>query len=88
MKFLRRDPDRARLLSMRPFGPHPLGHRGLSAQFCSDPGTLCRVVLLLVAGLVTFDLIWQAVMLAGIYLLIHIAEGEVVTPMLLARRST
>jgi len=28
----------------------------------------------------------QAVMLAGIYLLIHIAEGEVVTPMLLARR--
>ena len=49
-------------------------------------GPLCGVVLLLVAGLVTFDLIWQAVMLAGIYLLIHIAEGEVVTPMLLARR--
>ena len=49
-------------------------------------GPLCGVVLLLVAGLVTFDLIWQAVLLAGIYLLIHIAEGEVVTPMLLARR--
>ena len=49
-------------------------------------GPLCGVVLLLVAGLLTFDLIWQAVLLAGIYLLIHIAEGEVVTPMLLARR--
>ena len=49
-------------------------------------GPLCGVVLLLLAGLLTFDLIWQAVMLAGIYLLIHIAEGEVVTPMLLARR--
>jgi predicted PurR-regulated permease PerM len=49
-------------------------------------GPLCGVVLLLLAGLLTFDLIWQALMLAGIYLLIHIAEGEVVTPMLLARR--
>jgi len=49
-------------------------------------GPLCGVVLLLLAGLLTFDLIWQAVLLAGIYLLIHIAEGEVVTPMLLARR--
>jgi predicted PurR-regulated permease PerM len=49
-------------------------------------GPLCGVVLLLLAGLLTFDLIWQTVMLAGIYLLIHIAEGEVVTPMLLARR--
>jgi predicted PurR-regulated permease PerM len=49
-------------------------------------GPLCGVVILLLAGLLTFDVIWQAVLPAGIYLVIHIVEGETVTPMLLARR--
>ncbi len=49
-------------------------------------GPLCGVVIFLLAGLLTFDVIWQAVLPAGIYLAIHIVEGEVVTPMLLARR--
>jgi predicted PurR-regulated permease PerM len=42
--------------------------------------------MLLLAGLVTFDSIWQALLPAGAYLIIHIIEGETITPMLLARR--
>ena len=49
-------------------------------------GPLCGVAILLLAGLLTFNVIWQAVLPARIYLLIHIVEGEIVTPMLLARR--
>ncbi len=49
-------------------------------------GPLCGMVILLLAGLLTYDVIWQAVLPAGIYLVIHIVEGETVTPMLLARR--
>jgi predicted PurR-regulated permease PerM len=49
-------------------------------------GPLCGVAILLLAGLLTFDVIWQAALPAGIYLVIHIVEGETVTPMLLARR--
>jgi predicted PurR-regulated permease PerM len=49
-------------------------------------GPLCGVVILFLAGLLTFDAIWPALAPAGIYLVIHIVEGETVTPMLLARR--
>ena len=49
-------------------------------------GPLCGVVILFLAGLLTFDAIWPALMPAGIYLVIHIVEGETVTPILLARR--
>lgn len=49
-------------------------------------GALCGVCVLFLAGLLTFDAIWQALVPAGIYLAIHLIESEVVTPMLLARR--
>jgi predicted PurR-regulated permease PerM len=49
-------------------------------------GPLCGLVILLLAGLLSFDVIWRAVLPAGIYLIIHLVEGETVTPMLLARR--
>jgi predicted PurR-regulated permease PerM len=49
-------------------------------------GPLCGVAILFLAGLLTFDALWQALLPAGIYLVIHIVEGESVTPMLLARR--
>ena len=49
-------------------------------------GPLCGVVILFLAGLLTFDPLWQAALPAGIYLVIHFIEGESVTPMLLARR--
>jgi predicted PurR-regulated permease PerM len=38
--------------------------------------------------LVTLDPLWMALVPATLYFLIHIAEGETVTPMLLASRFT
>jgi predicted PurR-regulated permease PerM len=51
-------------------------------------GPMTGVVIFFAAGVVSFDWPWYAVVPAGIYLLIHIAEGETITPMLLARRFT
>jgi predicted PurR-regulated permease PerM len=48
---------------------------------------VCAVVFLL-AGLLTIDTLWQALLPAGLYVVIHVIEGETVTPMLLARRFT
>ena len=41
-----------------------------------------------VAGVVTLDPLWAAFVPAVLYLMIHVAEGETITPMLLARRFT
>jgi len=51
-------------------------------------GPLMGVVIFLLAGLLTIDTLWIAVMPAALYLGIHISEGETITPMLLARRFT
>ncbi len=51
-------------------------------------GPLTGVVVLFLAGLLTFDTLWQALLPAIIYLAIHIIEGESITPLLLARRFT
>ena len=48
-------------------------------------GPLCGAAILLLAGLLTFDPLWQAALPAGIYLLVHTVE-ETITPLLLARR--
>ncbi len=51
-------------------------------------GPSAGVVLFLVAGLVTIEPLWMAFVPAALYLLIHLAEGEAITPMLLAARFT
>ena len=51
-------------------------------------GPFAGVALFLLAGLLTMDGLWQALLPAGIYFAIHLIEGEAVTPMLLARRFT
>jgi predicted PurR-regulated permease PerM len=51
-------------------------------------GPFAGVGLFLLAGLLTIDPLWQALLPAGLYLLIHVIEGEAITPMLLARRFT
>jgi predicted PurR-regulated permease PerM len=51
-------------------------------------GPLTGAVIFLFAGLLTIDALWLAAMPAALYLGIHIAEGETITPMLLARRFT
>jgi hypothetical protein len=51
-------------------------------------GPMTGVVIFFLVGIVTFDWPWYAFVPAGIYLLIHTAEGETITPMLLAKRFT
>jgi predicted PurR-regulated permease PerM len=51
-------------------------------------GTALGVVVFLFAGLLTNDTLWQALLPAGLYIVLHLIEGETVTPMLLAKRFT
>ena len=51
-------------------------------------GTALGVLIFLLAGLLTHDTLWLALLPAGLYLAIHLIEGQTVTPMLLARRFT
>jgi predicted PurR-regulated permease PerM len=51
-------------------------------------GTAVGVLIFLLAGLLTTDTLWLALLPAGLYLGLHLIEGQTVTPMLLARRFT
>ena len=51
-------------------------------------GPTAGVIIFLVAGVVTIEPLWAAFLPALIYLAIHVAEGETITPMLLAARFT
>jgi predicted PurR-regulated permease PerM len=51
-------------------------------------GPAVGVILFLLAGLLTMDTLWQALLPAFLYLGIHLAEGEMITPTLLAKRFT
>ena len=51
-------------------------------------GPILGVGVFLLIGLLSVDTLWLALLPAGLYLTIHIIEGETVTPMLLARRFT
>ena len=51
-------------------------------------GPATGVVIFFFVGVFSFPSIWQAFIPAGIYLGIHILEGETITPLLLARRFT
>ncbi|HEY2535230.1 MAG TPA: AI-2E family transporter, partial [Xanthobacteraceae bacterium] len=51
-------------------------------------GPMIGVTIFLLAGLLSIDALWLAFAPAALYLGIHIAEGETVTPLLLARRFT
>jgi predicted PurR-regulated permease PerM len=51
-------------------------------------GPLTGMAIFFFVGLFTFSNVVWALAPAGVYLLIHVMEGETVTPMLLARRFT
>jgi predicted PurR-regulated permease PerM len=51
-------------------------------------GPICAVVLFAAVGLVAKGPVWLALLPAGLYLAIHLIEGEIVTPMVMARRFT
>jgi predicted PurR-regulated permease PerM len=51
-------------------------------------GTIVGMCIFLLAGMLTHDTLWQALIPAGLYFGLHVIEGETVTPMLLAKRFT
>ena len=51
-------------------------------------GPMIGVAMFALAGLLTAKTLWLALLPAGLYFVIHLAEGEVITPTLLARRFT
>jgi len=51
-------------------------------------GPTIGIVTFTLAGLLTTNTLWWALLPAALYLLIHVVEGETITPILLARRFT
>ena len=51
-------------------------------------GPLFGTCIFLLAGMLSFDSLWWALLPAALYFGIHLVEGESLTPMLLARRFT
>jgi predicted PurR-regulated permease PerM len=51
-------------------------------------GPLFGTVIFLLAGMLVFDDLWWSLLPPALYFVIHLIEGETVTPMLLARRFT
>jgi predicted PurR-regulated permease PerM len=51
-------------------------------------GPLTGMTVFFFVGVFTFSTIWRALIPPGVYLAIHVLEGETITPMLLARRFT
>ena len=51
-------------------------------------GPLLGALIFLLAGALAADTVWWMLLPAALYLGIHLAEGETITPMLLARRFT
>ena len=70
--------------------PDPLlwGTLAFLLNYIPIVGPVTGVAVFFSVGLISGPTLWQAVLPAGIYLAIHVAEGETVTPLLLARRFT
>jgi predicted PurR-regulated permease PerM len=51
-------------------------------------GPVVAFVVFLLAGLLSVETLWLALLPAGLYFAVHLAEGETITPLLLARRFT
>jgi predicted PurR-regulated permease PerM len=51
-------------------------------------GPVAGITLLATVGLLTFDTLWTAFLPAAWYLLLHLLEANVITPLLLGRRFT
>ena len=78
-------------LSVWAFGlPDPLlwGTAAFLLNYIPILGPLTGMVVFFFVGLFTFSNVAWALAPSGVYLLIHLMEGETITPMLLARRFT
>jgi predicted PurR-regulated permease PerM len=78
-------------ISVWAFGlPDPLlwGTAAFLLNYIPILGALTGMTMFFFVGLFTFSNVFWAFAPSGVYLLIHIIEGETITPMLLARRFT
>jgi predicted PurR-regulated permease PerM len=57
-------------------------------NFVQIIGPFVGVLIFILAGAIASDSLWLGLAPAGLYLLIHVIEGEALTPMLLAKRFT
>ncbi|MCF7221456.1 AI-2E family transporter [Marilutibacter chinensis] len=55
-------------------------------NFAPYVGPLVGMLVMLLMGFVAFDDLWQSLLPAGLYLLIHTLEGQLITPIVLGRR--
>jgi predicted PurR-regulated permease PerM len=69
-------------------GPVLWGAVAFCLNFVPILGPFCGIVLFLAVGLVSKGPVWAALLPAALYLGIHVMEGEIITPMLLANRFT
>jgi predicted PurR-regulated permease PerM len=51
-------------------------------------GPMVGIVLFLMASVLSLGVTWWALVPVGLYFVVHVVEGEIVTPMLMARRFT
>jgi predicted PurR-regulated permease PerM len=69
-------------------GPVLWGVVAFYLNFVPILGPFCGIVLFLAVGLISKGPVWAALLPAGLYFCIHVMEGEIITPMLLANRFT
>ena len=69
-------------------GPVLWGVVAFCLNFVPILGPFCGIILFLAVGLISKGPDWAALLPAAVYFGIHVLEGEIVTPMLLANRFT
>ena len=62
------------------------GTMALFLNFAPYVGPLIGIGIMLLMGFVAFDETWKSLAPAGIYLLLHTLEGQIITPVVLGRR--
>ena len=55
-------------------------------NFAPYVGPLIGMLAMLLVGFITFDELWQSLLPAAVYLVLHTIEGQLVTPIVLGRR--
>jgi predicted PurR-regulated permease PerM len=64
------------------------GTVGFLLNYVPILGPVIGVTIFVFVGLLSIETLWLAFLPAGLYFLIHVIEGETITPMLLAKRFT
>ena len=62
------------------------GTMAMFLNYAPYVGPLIGIMIMLLMGFVAYDELWQSILPAGIYLLLHTLEGQFITPIVLGRR--